>query len=211
MAGGLVAVGDSITNGKTRSVAGVPGKSWAEWLADSADMSYAQYARGGATSSEIVDELLPGVAGRYEVGVFNMGTNDVLKGVDLDVLKSNAQKAAAVLISCCDRVFVLNVAISPHASAVIEDVALEYGLTVIDSRLTGPLVFQADGVHPTSVGQLVIADRAAEVLGVPAPSAVITAGRLGARYYIRYWFRWVHFRTRGVLRRVARRSLGRHA
>lgn len=202
MGGGLVAVGDSITNGKTRMVAGVPGKSWAEWLADSANLPYSQYARGGATSSEIVDELLPSVTGRYEVGVFNMGTNDVLKGLDVGTLQSNVEKTAGVLVASCDRVLVLNVAISVEASAVIESVALEYGLTVIDSKLVGVLLFQADGVHPTAVGQLVIADRAAAALRVPAPSAAVVAGRLNIAYFVRFGFRWTKYLIRAVLRGV---------
>jgi len=196
----MVAIGDSLVNGLTKEVAGVPGKSWARWVAETEGMEYRQYAKGGLTSTRIVNELLPQVQGRHDYGVFNMGTNDALKGLDAAVLRANAEKAAATLTSCCDRVMVLDVAVSPVASGIIHEVAADFGLTVIDSRLSGPLLFQPDGIHPTAVGQLIIADRAADALGFKSPSTTVTVGRLGVRYFVRYGLRWAKFKTRSILR-----------
>src|SRR5690242_9751691 len=98
---GLVAVGDSIVNGYTKPMAGVPSLSWAQWLASAMDLSFTRYARGGATSQEIVAELLPQVRDRYAIGVFNMGTNDVIQG-DATSLEANVRLAAEGLSARCD-------------------------------------------------------------------------------------------------------------
>jgi lysophospholipase L1-like esterase len=197
----MIAIGDSLVNGRTRDVANVPGKSWARWLSETADMAYEQHAIGGYTSTQIVEELLPRVSGVYDYGVFNMGTNDVLKGIDLSVLRTNAERAAATFTSRCKRVLVLDIAISQDASYIIHQVAAEYGLTVIDSRLSGPLLFQPDGIHPTAVGHLVIADRAAMELGFEPPSSAVKVGRLGLPYFVRYGLRWTKFNVRSLIRK----------
>jgi len=187
--GGLVAVGDSIVNGHGDSMAGVPALGWPQWLADSMDLSYTRYGQGGATSTAIVDDLLPKVRGRYAVGVFNMGTNDALSSWDASVFEQNARKTAENLGACCDRVVVLTVPTSPEATAIIRRVAAECGALVVDATVAGPRLLKADGIHPTALGHLVIADRAAESLGTPLPSAAAVnhgRGKLGVRYYFDY-------------------------
>ena len=201
---GLVAVGDSIVNGHGDSMAGVPALSWAQWLADAMDLSYTRYARGGATSSEIVADLLPRVRGRYAVGVFNMGTNDALKGLEVDLFESNVRTTAKTLADVCNRVVVLTVPISAEATRVIEKVAAETGAIVVDSTVRSLRLLTPDGVHPTTLGHLAIADRAAIALGAPLPSALARnggRGRLGAAYRFRY--------AVGVARSAAKQAVKR--
>ncbi|MFW7414773.1 GDSL-type esterase/lipase family protein [Demequina sp. SO4-18] len=200
----MIAVGDSIVNGKTKDVAGVPGQSWARWAADAAGFEFEQYARGGATSSEIVRDLLPNVTGRYEFGVFNMGTNDAIKKLDLTALRENATAAALKMTAHCERVFTLSVPYSPDADAIIREVAEQHEIVVIDGALTGPRFFQPDFIHPTAVGQLELGDRLADSTGTPRPSLTAPQrgqGRLGVRYWIRYAYRWLKFRAKEVLGR----------
>lgn len=199
----MVAVGDSIINGKTKTVAGVPGKSWARWAAEAAGYQYEQYARGGATSTEIVRQMLPSVTGRYDVGVLNMGTNDAILGFDPDTLRRNLLTAVETMQEHCDRVFMLSVPYSARADAIVQEVAATHGLTVIDGTLGGPRLFQPDRVHPTALGQLTLGDRFAAVLETPAPSLTAPGrgeGRLGVRYWVRYGYRWIKFRAKDIVR-----------
>lgn len=197
MAARMVAIGDSIVNGKTKSVAGVPGRSWAAWVADAAGFEYEQHARGGATSSEIVADLLPLVVGHFDYGVFNMGTNDALKGLDADKLRANLIATVRAMREHCDTLLTLSVPSSPAADAIVRDVAQAHGVAVIDASLSGPRFFQPDRVHPTALGQLEIGDRAASALGTPKPSLTVDSeGRLGFRYWARYGYRWVKFRSK---------------
>jgi lysophospholipase L1-like esterase len=187
--GGLVAVGDSIVNGHGDSMAGVPALGWPQWLADAMDLSYTRYGKGGATSSVIVTDLLPLVRGRYAVGVFNMGTNDALSGWDALAFEQNFRKAAEALTSCCDRVLALTVPVSAEATGIVRRVAAECGVLVVDAELSGPRLLKPDSVHPTALGHLAIADRAAEALGAPIPSAVAVdqgRGKLGLTYGMGY-------------------------
>lgn len=202
--GGLVAVGDSIINGHGDSMAGVPALGWAQWLADAMDLSYTRYGKGGATSSYIVEELLPRVRGRYTVGAFNMGTNDALGVWDASVFRANVEKAATTLTAACDRVVVLTVPASEAATLVIREVADQYGVLVIDARLSGPKLLTADGVHPTALGHLEIADRVASELGVPRPSLLAVQegrGRVGFGYLARYGERRIFSIAKNTVKR----------
>lgn len=186
---GLVAVGDSIINGHGDSMAGVPALGWGQWLAEAMDLPYTRYGRGGATSSVVVNELLPRVHGQYVVGVFNMGTNDAINGWDADVFEQNFHKTAEALTAACDRVLALTVPVSAEATAIVSRVAAEIGVSVIDADLSGPRLLKPDGVHPTALGHLAIADRAASALGAPLPSLSAVnkgQGRVGVRFWGNY-------------------------
>lgn len=203
--GGLVAVGDSIVNGHGDSMAGVPALGWPQWLADAMDLSYTRYGKGGATSSEIVAELLPRVRGRYLVGVFNMGTNDALGTWDAELFEQNFGKTAEKLTLACDRVLALTVPASPEATTIVRRVASAYGVLVIDADVAGPRLMKPDGVHPTALGHLAIADRAAEVLGVSQPSALAREGgrgKLGIGYQAVYATQSIEAAARRVARRL---------
>jgi hypothetical protein len=65
------------------------------------------------------------------------------------------------------------------ANAIIRRAAGEVGAVVVDLEdLAGAPWLLPDAVHPTAVGQLEIADRAARVLGAPRlPSATVEVHR----------------------------------
>ncbi len=187
--GGLVAVGDSIVNGFTDSMAGVPALGWPQWLADAMDLSYTRYGLGGADSTRIVNELLPKVRGRYAVGVFNMGTNDTYQDWDAERFEKNLRRASDVMTAACERVAVLTVAYSAEATGIVRAVAAEYGLAVVDGDVRGPRLLKPDGIHPTALGHLEIAERASVALGAPSPRTLAKdggKGALGAGYWAAY-------------------------
>jgi lysophospholipase L1-like esterase len=204
---GLVAVGDSIINGHGDSLAGVPALSWAQWLAEAMDLSFTRYARGGARSGVVVDELLPRVRRRYRVGALSIGTNDVIHGLDLNAFRANVERAADALARSCDRVVVLSVPSSASVSRVIGEVAAIYGLTVVDAKIRSRRLMSGDGLHPNALGHLELADRAAEALGAAKPSILINRGprRLGVIYWVRHWRHWAEARVQRVARAIRRR------
>ncbi|GAB14350.1 hypothetical protein ARGLB_064_01130 [Arthrobacter globiformis NBRC 12137] len=202
--GGLVAVGDSVINGHGDSMAGVPALGWPQWLADALDLSYTRYGRGGATSSAIVEQLIPLVRKRYAVGVFNMGTNDAIGQWDAGRFESNFRQAARTLTAACDQVVALTVPVSQEATDIVHRVSSECGIIVVDADVRGARLLKPDGVHPTALGHLAIADRAASALGAPRPSAMARndgKGRVGVRYSVEYALG----RLVQALRQVARR------
>lgn len=203
--GGMIAIGDSLTNGLTPAVAGVPGKSWARWVAEAAGIPYEQHAKGGLTSTEIVDQFLPLVTGRYEYGVFGMGTNDALLGFDAEVFRTNVKTTATRMAEVANRIVILSVPFSREADAIVREVAAEFDAVVVDAKVSGPLLFRPDGVHPTAVGYLEIGDRAAAALSLSLPSLTVPQpAKLGARYYLKHAALRAYFRARGMARKLLR-------
>ncbi|MGR0159145.1 SGNH/GDSL hydrolase family protein [Paenarthrobacter nitroguajacolicus] len=183
--GGLVAVGDSIVNGHGDSMAGVPALGWPQWLADSMGFSYTRYGLGGATSSVIVEKMLPLVQKQYAVGVFNMGTNDALGKWDAALFEQNFGLTAETLSAHCGHVLALTVPASKVATSIVRELGAELGILVVDADVRGHRLLKPDGIHPTALGHLEIADRAAALLGAPLPSVLArNAGRgsVGVKY-----------------------------
>lgn len=185
---GVVAIGDSIVNGHGDMLLGVQCQSAALWLAQAGDWAFTKYAVGGSTSQRIVDEQLPRLGGDYAVGVMNMGANDVLFDYDADRLAANLDQAAKAMRAVCEHVVILTLPAVlgqvPGAPPVrrqrvaqvnelIRSTAATHELLVLDvSDFHGPRLLRADRVHPTALGQLEIADRAAALLrsnGVAVP------------------------------------------
>lgn len=203
--GGIIAIGDSLTNGRTPDVAGVPGKSWARWVAEAAGLPYEQHAKGGYTSTQIVETFLPEVTGQYKLGMFSMGTNDALTGFDAELFRLNVKTTAARMLEHCERVAVLSVPYSPVADAIVREVAAEHGAVVVDASVSGPLRFRPDGIHPTAVGYLELGDRAAETLGLPLPSTTApTPSRLSPAYYVKHATLRAYFRAKSMARKLIR-------
>lgn len=206
--GGIVAVGDSIINGHGRMAAGVPAQSFAQWLAEAMDLPFTKYARGGASSTVIVDDLLPRVHGLFTVGVLSMGTNDALFGWDAARFRANMEKAAIALTGACERVVVLTVPASAEATQIIHDLAIERGMVVIDGALSGHRLLRPDGIHPNALGYLELADRAATALGAPSPLALAHQrgqGKLGAQYVTEHY----RLAVKHTAKRLVRRALSR--
>jgi lysophospholipase L1-like esterase len=236
---GLVALGDSITNGRGEPALGVHPQSWAQWLAEALDAPFLKLATDGATAADVLAEQVPrlraaagasGLAGaaRFALACVYVGVNDT-RAVDWDAAAYERDLRAIVTAARehADRVLLCTVprdlgrpraAPKPaQASAIVRAVAADAGervAVVADlDDLAGPPLLLPDAVHPTALGQLEIAGRAAAALraaGVPVPrdpreladvhDSRRAAARLRARLAI--------LLARDLRRRVVERLLG---
>jgi lysophospholipase L1-like esterase len=189
---GVLAFGDSITNGGGELQWGVALQSWALWVARGLGLPYTSFATDGATVDDVVAQQIPACGdGRYDLGCLYIGVNDV-RGFDWDRnrFERGHRDALAFLADRCDRVLTLTVPLDlgrPRAGAKVHEVnaaieasARANGALTLDLRGFGARnLLMADHVHPTAFGQIAIAERALDVLaadGLPPrtrPSALI--------------------------------------
>ena len=231
---GVLAFGDSITNGGGELQWGVALQSWALWTARCLALPYSGYAVDGAGVHDVVTEQLPGFEtrtgadGRYDVGCLYIGVNDV-RSVDWnpDAFAVDHADALGFLTRRCDRVLALTAPLRlgrppadakvPSLNAIITRNARAAGALVVDLGGFGARNHvMVDYVHPTAFGQIAIAERALAVLaadGLPAkvsPASLIsyrTTRRHRLRGDLTYVYRDVKQRARAAaLQRAARRS-----
>ena len=192
---GLVALGDSITYGEGSMALGVTPLSWAQWLARALDLPYTCYAFNGATTADVLRRQLPRVRADYDVATLYAGVNDVRNpSFDLAAYERDLDAAAAGLAPRAQRLLMLTM---PHdlgrptsapkpiaCNEVIRRVAGRHGAVVGDlSDFGGWTLVLPDAVHPTAVGQLELADRAARALGAPLlPSSLAPRRGSDARH-----------------------------
>ncbi len=195
---GVLAFGDSITNGGGELQWGVALHSWAQWVATGLGLPFTNYAVDGAQVGDVLGEQIPAFelrtaapAARYDLGCLYIGVNDV-RSVDWDARRFEDQFRAALdyLAERCDRMLAVTAPLDlgrPRAGgkveeldATIERVATDLGALVLDLReLRARNLVMADHVHPTAFGQIAMAERALDVLdrdGLPPavrPSSLI--------------------------------------
>lgn len=180
---GVLAFGDSITNGGGELQWGVALQSWALWTARGLGLPYSGYAVDGARVGDVLRVQIPRFAhscahpdGRYELGCLYVGVNDV-RGLDWDaaVFERDFRAVLAFLSERCQRLLTLTAPLDlgrPRAGAKVEDLnrAIErasasVGALVLDLRDFGARnQVMTDHVHPTAFGQIAIAERALHVL-----------------------------------------------
>jgi lysophospholipase L1-like esterase len=226
---GVLAFGDSITNGGGELQWGVALQSWAQWTARALGLAYTSYATDGARVDDVRHQQIPAFAqraahpdARYDVGCLYIGVNDV-RGLDWD-----AQAFAADFEAClryvrgrCERLVTLTAPLAlglPPAgpkvaelNAAVRETAGRVGALVVDLSAFGARNHvMADRVHPTAFGQIAIAERALAVLeadGLPtivAPASLIRyettrVGRL--RGDMSYVYRDLKLRARAAVLR----------
>jgi len=192
---GVVALGDSITVGEGSMTLGVTALSWAQWLARALDLPFTSYAFNGATTADVLGEQLLRVRADYDLGALYAGVNDVRNpSFDLAAYERDLDAVAGGLAARAARLLMLTL---PHdlgrptsapkpvgANAAVRRVAERHGALVADlSDLAGWTLVLPDAVHPTALGQLEIADRAARAVGAPhLPSALVERHGSAARY-----------------------------
>ena len=199
---GLVALGDSITNGHGEPALGVHPQSWAQWLAEALGLPFTKLAADGALAADVLREQVPRLRGPYDLGCVYAGVNDVrTPSFDPAAYERDLRAIAGAVAAACERVVLLTMpadlgrpraAPKPRAAnAVVRRVAEQSGVAVVELQdLAGPPWLLPDAVHPTAVGQLEIADRAARVLSAARlPSSTVEVhrsrrarGRFAARH-----------------------------
>jgi lysophospholipase L1-like esterase len=176
---GVLAFGDSITNGGGELQWGVALQSWALWTARGLGLPYSSFATDGATIATVVAEQVPAVPpdGRFHVGCLYIGVNDVRQAQwDRERFEHGHRQALAALAGRCDRLLTATVPLDlgrpragdrvHEANAAIEASARAAGALVLDLRGFGARnLVMTDHVHPTAFGQVAIAERALDVLG----------------------------------------------
>jgi lysophospholipase L1-like esterase len=197
---GLVALGDSITYGEGGIVLGVDGRSWALWLAQALELPYTNVATCGAMSSDVVRDQLPRVRADYDLACVYVGVNDLRSAAfDPAAFERDVRAILAAVGERAERVLVCTIPLDlgrppagvkvAGANAIIRAAAADHAaiVTPLDD-LRGWRFMLPDAVHPTALGQLEIADRAARVLGAPRlPSTLveIDESRLGLARFAR--------------------------
>jgi lysophospholipase L1-like esterase len=180
---GVLAFGDSITNGGGELQWGVALQSWALWVARGLGLPFTTYAVDGARAADIARQQIPAFRertarpdARYDVGLLYVGVNDV-RAPDWDPVAFAADHATAVevLAERCDRVLLVTIPLAlgrpragapvEQANAIVEAAARGPRALVLDLRGFGARnLVMADHVHPTAFGQVWIAERALDVL-----------------------------------------------
>jgi lysophospholipase L1-like esterase len=180
---GVLAFGDSITNGGGELQWGVALQSWALWTARALGLPYTSYAFDGAGAADVAAGQIAEFAERsadpaalYDVGVLYIGVNDV-RALDWDASAfERAFRAALGFIGeRSDRTLAVTIpralGVPPagvkvdEANAIVETAARDTGALVVDLReFGGRRYVMADHVHPTAFGQIAIACKALEVL-----------------------------------------------
>jgi lysophospholipase L1-like esterase len=182
---GVLAFGDSITNGGGELQWGVALQSWAQWLARGLGLPLMNFAVDGANVEGVVHGQqqeffdvgnVPDSA-RWDVGCLYIGVNDV-RGFDWDAraFEPLYRRSVQFLARRCDRVLTVTAPFDlgrPRAgdrkvgelNEVIRRIAAEMGALVVpldDFKARNHVM--ADRVHPTAFGQVAIAERALAVL-----------------------------------------------
>jgi lysophospholipase L1-like esterase len=180
---GVLAFGDSITNGGGELQWGVALQSWALWTARGLGMPYSGYAVDGASIDTVVDveiprfkRAMPDPDARFDVGLLYIGVNDV-RSVDWDeaYFEPRYREVLQFIAARSERTLTATIPVDlgrPRAGAKVEDanrlierVAADVGALVMDLRaFKGRRLLMADQVHPTAFGQIAMACKALEVL-----------------------------------------------
>jgi lysophospholipase L1-like esterase len=214
---GLVALGDSITNGHGEPALGVPMQSWAQWLAEALALPFTKLARDGALARDVLAEQVPRLDGPYDVACLYVGVNDA-RGVgwDPDAYERGLRASVAALVTCSERLLLCTLpadlgrpraAPKPRAaSAVVRAVAGDHGAAVAElDDLAGAPWLLPDAVHPTARGQLEIADRAARALNAARLPSSLVEVHGSRRARARFAARWGVLLAGDLRRRVVER------
>jgi lysophospholipase L1-like esterase len=227
---GVLAFGDSITNGGGELQWGVALQSWALWVARALGLPFTGYAVDGARVADVLASQMPAFerrcahpGARYELGCLYIGVNDV-RSLDWDPagFATDFRVGLRFLRQRCDRLMTLTAPLDlglPPAGAkvheldaAIDRVAGELGALIVDLRpLRARNLVMADRVHPTALGQIAIAERALAVLerdGLPTrvrPSSLVhfdTSRKGRLRSDARYAYRHGKYRAGAYIARL---------
>ncbi|WCB92545.1 hypothetical protein DSM104299_01241 [Baekduia alba] len=191
--GPVLALGDSILCGPEEGAFGVPPRVWPQWLAETLDLPFHRLARPGASAPQVADGFLGRLRGDYALACVGVGTNDV-RALDWEprVFAAALERILDAVGARAARVCVATVPLDlgrPRAgakvadlNAIVRNLAASKGSTVVDLDDFGGWRHQfPDAVHPTALGQLEIARRAADALDLDVSPPALAAVRAGWR------------------------------
>jgi lysophospholipase L1-like esterase len=204
---GVLAFGDSITNGGGDLQWGVALQSWALWVARGLGLPYTGYAVDGARAADVRREQIPAFIdrsarpdARYELGCLYVGVNDArAPDWDADAFAADFRIVLRFLAGRCERVLTATAPLDlgrPRAGASVGELndaivsgAGEFGALAVDLRSFGARnLVMSDHVHPTAFGQIAIAERALAVLERDGARVVVPPSSL-IRYETTWWKR----------------------
>lgn len=203
-AGGVVALGDSITRGKGGAPAlGVHPQSWAQWVAEALDVPLHNLAVDGATAADVVRDQLPRLKGPYDIATVFVGANDARGDLDPTAYARAIHSIIAAVRDAASRVLVLTVPLDlgrPRAGEDVKEVnrilrEQDTEICALDD-LKGARFMLPDAVHPTSPGMVEIANRALAALGSDARVDGDERTDLPARVRYARWYAWQQLRDR---------------
>lgn len=195
---GVLALGDSITNGGGELQWGVALQSWTQWLARGLGLPLTNHAVDGASVDGVLRTQIPRherhsarPAARFDLGCLYIGVNDVRRRPwDEDAYAAALDLILTWMSARCDRLLVSTLPLDlgrpraedvPAANRRVRDAARRHGALLLDLSAFGARnLVMVDHVHPTAFGQIAIAERALRVLaadGLPtrvAPSSLIS-------------------------------------
>ncbi len=193
---GVLAFGDSITNGGGELQWGVALQSWAMWTARGLGLPYTSFAVDGAAVVHVLALQIPRHAAhsaiaeaRYHLGTLYIGINDVRDaGWDPAIYRDGLRAALTYLSERCEVMVAVSIPTALGRPRT-DPVRIEAANQIIEAegRAAGALLLDlgdfgarnhvmADRVHPTAFGQIAIAERALALLddaGVGLPTRVV--------------------------------------
>jgi lysophospholipase L1-like esterase len=200
---GVLAFGDSITNGGGELQWGVALQSWALWTARGLGLPFTGHATDGARVEDVVRMQIPAHVkpdARYDLGCLYIGVNDV-RSLEWDAaaFEGGFRAALEYLSARCDRVLTPTAPLDlgrPRAgakvqelNAIVERAARDARALVLDlSGFGARNLVMADHVHPTAFGQISIAERALDLLARDGMRVVVRPSSLIA-YETTWWKR----------------------
>jgi lysophospholipase L1-like esterase len=194
----LVALGDSVTRGRGMVPAyGADPRSWAGWLAEAMELPFLNLAADGAGAADVRRGQLPRVP-PCELATLYVGVNDARR-IDFEAsgFSDDVEAILQGLASRAPRVAVLTIPLDlgrPLAGAdvVTANALLRAAAASVDAVVVPLEDFGGwrhvlpDAVHPTALGQVEIADRAAAALGVARRPSTVAEVRRSLRADLRF-------------------------
>ena len=222
---GLVALGDSITVGRTEPMLGVHPQSWAQWLAEALELPVTILARNGARAQDVGAEQVPRLRGPYDLACVYVGVNDARSSTGTPRRTSaswhgsSMRRPARPSACSCARSRRTSGARARRRSPRRRARSCAgwprgRGAVVVDlGDFGGETLVLPDAVHPTARGEVAIADRAALALraaGVQVarlPSELLEKPAPGVRARARWRWRYGVLAAKDALRRAKERVL----
>ncbi len=224
---GVLALGDSITNGGGELQWGVALQSWTQWLARGLGLPLTNHAVDGASVADVLrtqilrhERFSARPAARFDLGCLYIGINDVRRDDwDEHAYAAGLDEVLGWLAARCERLLISTLPTDlgrplapgiPDANRRVRAAAERHDAVLLDLADFGARnQVMVDHVHPTAFGQIAIAERALRVLAADglatrvAPSTLIsyeTTSRQRLRGDLTYVYRHAKVSAKALLR-----------